>query len=298
MILLLLAIAGCGPSAEAYPYLRDARAPERDSGIDAGQSDGGPPEVPPEPLEDWDTRGAGPLSGVWAIEVSIPARVVVEVESRQLYRARIVQRGRDLRTRLQACRIALPSIRGVADLSFSPGALRVIEQKILEDEGAFLSADPALGAVFAPPPITVVLGAALRDPIADPLPSAEMPERAIDEDEDGRPGVTLLAEAITCRDPEEAYIALRARVAMTGTITSLDAFEGDVAPELDQSVIGVSDRCLAAAAEVAIEIQPGARFRARRVGEAEDLDGNGNVSCPEIGWASARLFGDFWLSAR
>ena len=28
--------------------------------------------------------------------------------------------------------------------------------------------------------------------------------------------------------------------------------------------------------------------------EAEDLDDNGNVSCPELTWYAPRLFGDFW----
>mgnify|MGYP000988718473 CR=1 FL=1 len=46
---------------------------------------------------------------------------------------------------------------------------------------------------------------------------------------------------------------------------------------------------------VAVKVKPGSVFHARRVGDAEDLDHNGNVSCPEIGWAGARLFGDYWL---
>lgn len=295
LALALVATIGCGPSAEAYPFVRESRD-SPDAGTDAGPSDAGPPVVPDEPLEDWDTTGAGPLSGIFAIEVRVPARVVVEVESRQLYRARVLQRDRTIRARIQACRIALPSIEGVADLAFSEGAIRVIERKIVEVEGAYLSAADPIGATFAPPPITVLLGASLASPLVDPLPTAEMPDTALDEDEDGHPGVTVLARALTCRRYEEAYAALRATVGMSGVVTSVDAFDGAVEAGLDQSIVEVSDRCLRAAQDLDVEIQPGASFVARRVGDPEDLDANGNVSCPEIGWSSARLFGEYWVT--
>jgi hypothetical protein len=63
---------------------------------------------------------------------------------------------------------------------------------------------------------------------------------------------------------------------------------------LNQSVLGFSDECMAAAARINITIQPGSPFRAVRVGDAEDFDGNGNVSCPEIEIAAPRLFDDYW----
>ena len=88
--------------------------------------------------------------------------------------------------------------------------------------------------------------------------------------------------------------AIRATVGMSATIEDLDRLEGAVTPTLDQSILGISDRCLTAASTIQIEILEGSRFTAIRVGDAEDLDDNGNVSCPELTWYAPRLFGDFW----
>ncbi|MCZ7682570.1 MAG: hypothetical protein M5U28_28760 [Sandaracinaceae bacterium] len=83
-----------------------------DAGRDAGPpGDAGPPEIPDEPLEDWDEEGAGPLTGIFAVEVIIPARAVVDLESRQLYRLRILQRDDQVRMRISPCRFALPRSR-------------------------------------------------------------------------------------------------------------------------------------------------------------------------------------------
>lgn len=298
-VLPLLAVLalGCGPNAEAYPFVREAGCEtpcEPDAGPDAGRFDAGPPMVPDEPLEDWDTTGAGPLSGVFAVEVAVPARAVVEVETRQLYRMRILQTDANVRIRITPCRFALPSVPSVATLRIPPRLEEVLRGISIEDEGAFLSAADPVGATFTTPQTLVLLGAELADPANDPLPTAENPAGALDQDEDGHPGVTVAAETVLCRTPEELYVALRATVEMSSTIDDVDRFGGDVTPGLEQSILGVSDRCLNAAASLTIEILDGSRFDAIRVGDEQDLDANGNVSCPEIAWYATDLFGDYW----
>jgi hypothetical protein len=295
-IALALAI-GCGPNAGDYPYLREAGCEmpcEPDAGMDAGRFDAGPPEIPDEPLEDWDETDAGPLTGLFAVEVIIPAQVIVEVESRQLYRLRILQRDEQTRLRISPCRFSLPSVASAATLTIPPRLEDVLRTISLESEGAYLSAADPIGAMLNAPPQTIVLGAMLDDPMNDPLPTTKMPERAFDQDGDGQPGVTIAAETVLCRTPEELYVALRATVAMSATISDLDRIEGDVEPALEQSVLGISDRCLTAASRIVVEILEGSSFTALRVGEAEDLDENGNVSCPEIAWYAPRLFGEYW----
>lgn len=294
---------GCGPSADGYPYLREAGCEmpcERtDAGRDAGPpGDAGPPEIPDEPLEDWDETGAGPLTGLFAVEVIIPARAVVDLETRQLYRLRIFQRDDHVRMRISPCRFSLPSIPSVATLTIPPRLEEVLRGISIESEGAFLSAADPMDATLSTPETIVVLGADLAEPRTDPLPTTDMPETAIDQDEDGHPGVTLFAETVLCRMPEEAYIALRATVQMTARLDDLDRIEGAVTPTLDQSVLGITDRCLTAATTLTIELLEGSSFTALRVGEAQDLDDNGNVSCPEIAWYAPRLFGEYWSSAR
>ncbi len=294
--LLAVLLLGCGPSAADYPFVRGegCEAGCDDAGVDASAPDAGPPTIPDEPLEDWDTSGAGPLSGVFAVEVIMPARAVVEVETRQLYRMRILQRDETLRMLITPCRFALPSVPSVATLSIPPRLEAVLRTTAIEAEGPFLSAADPLGATITTPRSVVLLGAELADPEADPLPTVDTPGAAIDQDDDGQPGVTIAADTVLCREPGELYLALRATVEMSATIDDLDRIEGAVTPTLDQSVLGVSHRCLNAAASLEVELLDGSSFTALRTDETLDHDGNGNVSCPEITLRAASLFGDFW----
>lgn len=274
-----------------------ADASIRDAGpMDAGPVDTGPPVIPDEPLEPWDETDAGPLSGLWAVEAVVRARIVVDVESRQLFRLRVLQRGRTLRLRTTVCALRLPEVRNVAELAVPEPLERVLHTRAIETEGEFLSSESLEGATFAPEPVALVLGADVGDPFTDPLPTPERPERARDEDDDGHPGVTVLARTLLCPRPEEAYLALRTVASFSAVLDgSTDIVEGDVEPRLEWSFLGFSAECLAAARDLRVEIQPGSRFVARRVGHEQDVDGNGNVSCPELAWHASRLFGEAWL---
>ncbi|MBI4699691.1 MAG: hypothetical protein HY744_00755 [Deltaproteobacteria bacterium] len=285
-------MAGCGPDQGAYPYLRP----------DAGYPDGAPAEpaqpqdnvIEDDPLEDWDTTGAGPLTGIFAVELVIPAKVVsIAIESRELFRFRLLQHGRELRLRSQMCRLALPSVEA-AELRVPLVLEMLIRSKGQEVQGEYLSADEPVGASFAPPEVLVVLGATLAKPGTDPLPTPEDPATARDEDRDGKPGVTLLASTAICVQTEKLYVAVRATGALSGTVESLDAVAGQAQSALDQSVLGYSHECLSIAAGLSIEILPGATFRAVRVGSQLDVNHNGNVTCGEIVLAAPALFGSFW----
>jgi len=293
--LVALVVAACGPDAGEYPFERTERCTtDCDAGTDAGPADAGPPVIPDEPLEDWDTTDAGPLSGIFAVEVTIEAKVVVEVQARLLMRLRVLQRDGWVRMKTQPCRIDLPAVEGVAVLSIPPPLERVIQREVVEAEGDFLSGDPL---AFDPPPAVMVFGADLADEATDPLPTTDDLATAADEDEDGHPGVTVDAETVLCRQPERAYLALRAIAGLSGTIDPADDYEsfaGDVDPELEWSILGVTHDCLAAAAELEIEILEGSRFTALRVGDAQDIDENGNVSCPELAVHAEALFGEHW----
>lgn len=291
------ALSGCGPRAESYPFVRGEGCEttcEPDAGDDAGPGDAGPPVIPDEPLEAWDTTGAGPLTGIFAIEVRVPVRAVVEVETRQLYRLRMVQVDGDVRLRITPCRLILPSIPSVATLRIPEGLNDVLRSLSLEDQGPFLSAADPMGATLTTPTAWVLLGAELDDVASDPLPTPEDLAGAADQDMDGQPGVTVEAETVFCREPQQLYAAIRASVRMSTVIADLDRFEGSVEPTLEQSVLGVSDRCLNAPATLDVEVLEGSAFTAVRVGEEQDYDGNGNVSCPEIDLVRVELFGELW----
>jgi hypothetical protein len=292
--LAVLALCACGPSAEDYPFLRPQAGPPVEG---AGGEGGAEPTnvIEDDPLEPWDTRGAGPLSGVFAVELAGKAKVVVEVEFRILYRFRFLQRDALVRMRMQPCRLRMPSVEGLAELTVPIALELVMRKKVIDVEGRYLSSPRPLGATLSPPELLVVLGADLADPLADPLPTAADPTGAVDEDADGEAGVTLRAKTVLCDAEERVFVVLRARNLLTGTVESVDRITGGAQPGLDFSVLGYSHRCLAASADLPIEIVPGSTFRALRTTPPLDLDGNGNVVCGEIVEAAPSLFGDFWI---
>jgi hypothetical protein len=291
---LALSALGCGPSVDDYPLLRpDAEVP--DPSILEEEAKGPSNVIEDDPLEPWDETDTGPLTGIFAVEVTVPAKVFVELETRQLFRFRILQRGRQLRTKSQMCRIALPSVDGVAELDIPLELEMLIRAKAVEEEGEHLSSEQAVGAQWTPPMVTVVLGADLADPEVDPLPTADNLFNALDEDDDGQPGVTLLASTLLCAEKEAAYAALRAGALIDGTVEDADTISGTVEPVLEQSVLGFSDPCMAAAADLPVEVLPGSSFRAVRTNDEHDVNDNGNVTCGEIVVAAPELFGDYWL---
>ncbi len=297
-LLACLALAACGPSAARYPYVRTERcAPNCDGGMDggadAGPVDAGPPDVPNTPLEDWDAGDggeAGPLTGLFALQVTIVAKVAIEVQTHLYYRVRMLERGADLRLRLTPCRVDLPKVPGLVELSIPPPLEAVLQTKNTDEEGTYLSSDTPVGATFMPPTTTLVLGAMLADPTNDPLPTMSDPTGAFDEDGDGHPGVTVDATTVLCRHPEKAYVALRATADVSGTVADADTITGGVTSHLDLEILGYTDPCLAAATNLPITVAPGSGFVVKRVGDAQDLNGDGNVTCPEIAWFADSIF--------
>jgi hypothetical protein len=288
-LLLVLAI-GCGPDADRYPLLRP-EATEPDPAALADEDDGPTNFIEDDPLEDWDETDAGPLTGIFAVEVVAKAEVIIELEFRQLLRMRLLQRGRTVRVKSQLCRLLLPTIEGVAELTIPLAVERLLRDKAHESEGEYLSASAPIGATFTPSPFRSLVGAALADPVADPLPTAADPTAAADEDGDGNPGVSLSARTLLCDGREQAYVALRTSATLTGVVESARAMAGTLDVTLEQSVLGISAPCMAAAAELEVKVLPGSTFRAVRVGPEHDVDHNGNVTCGEVVAHAPTLFG-------
>lgn len=296
---LALVPGACGPKDEPAP-IRDDHCPVTGCKDAAAAVDSGPVIIPPEPLEPWDETGSGPLTGIFAFETIIKAKVVIDVETRQLLRVRMVQHGKQLRLKTTLCAFELPVVKDLATLVIPPALQALMQKKSVEVEGEFLSSPDPAGAVWKPPGSLILVGAKLDDPAKDPLPTAKDPSKAIDEDEDGNAGVTLGAGVLTCGKDEagepifeQLYVALRTSVKLTGTVTP-DLIEGQAEVGLEHKVIGMSDECLTDAAGIQISIEPGSLAKGVRVGSAEDIDGNGNVSCPELAARAEALFGEFW----
>jgi hypothetical protein len=296
LLVAATALAGaCGPRAEDVPKLRSDHCPVGGC-KDASTSDGGPIVIPDEPLEPWDETGAGPLTGIFAVEAQISARVAIVVETREIFRLRILQKGTHIEQTTTLCALKLPDVPDVATLIVPPILQQVLWQKHVDAEGDFISDTNVLGADYVPPESLLLVGAKLDDIKNDPLPTQKDPSTAIDEDKDGHPGVTIDAKVVSCDQTEQLYVALRTGATLTGKVVTPDLIQGKADVQLKQSVVGLSNDCIAAAANINIQVLPGSPFKAVRVGDAEDIDRNGNVSCAELAIQALDLFGDFWAN--
>ncbi len=293
--LALLALTECGPDAANVPLLRSDHCPVGgcvDSSTSSGIPDAGP--IPNEPLEGWDTTGAGPLTGIYAVLSVISAKVVVPVELRQLFRLRIVQKGTEIHQKTTLCVFKLPSVPNVATLTIPEPLQELIQNKAVEVDGLYLSSASVLNATYAPPPFLLVVGAMLPNPATDPLPTMDDPTNELDEDMDGHPGVTIDAQVLTCTSTQQLYAALRTSGVVQGTVTGPNTIQGTFNVKVNQSVLGYSDMCLAAAANIVPLIEPNSPFTAQRLGASYDLNGDGNITCPEIEIAAPGVFGEAW----
>jgi hypothetical protein len=291
--LALLTLVACGSASDA-PIVRD----DHDAlpGFGPGtptEFDAGPVVIPPEPLEPWDTTNAGPMTGIFAAQSIITAKAGVTVELRQLFRIRMVQHGTTIHQKTTLCAMKLPDVTNVAKLVIPPPLWTVIETKSVEVEGPYLAHADGLGP-YNPPPFLLVLGAKLANPATDALPTMMDQSLAVDEDMDGHPGVTALATVVTCTSEQSLYVALRTSGAFAATVETPDLIDGKGDVKFEFSVLGYSDPCLAVTANFNIQIINPSPIQAKRVGDTEDVDHNGNVSCPEIQVNAPRLFGDYW----
>ena len=272
-LLLAAAVAtsACGPDEAQYPFARTERVEPEPAPDPGGEEAGDDGPIPDEPLEDWDMQGADPLSGIFEVQTLVQAKLVIPLQARLLHRLRLVRRGRVVRQRFTMCDVELPSVPGVAELTIPRRLRRHFQSRHSDSEGEFLSSDAPVGAVYAP-----------ELPVIDIGPG--------DDDGDGHEGVTVTAVAeLLCPDGEvQLYASLRVGAGIAGTVDSADRLSGDASPTLEQQILGWSDICIELAQDLQVETLPGSTWVARRVTAEQDLDGNGNVSCPELVRASAK----------
>jgi hypothetical protein len=87
----------------------------------------------------------------------------------------------------------------------------------------------------------VVLGAKLKNPLTDPLPSRADDASVDDTDKDGKPGVTMRVEGLASA---EVYMASRRYDQMSGRLVSEHRFEGAVMHDQEQTLLGASNPLL------------------------------------------------------
>ncbi len=292
----LVAGLSCGPDASNDPTLRtshaclpgvclEAASPPADTGSGLDNA----------PLEDWPDSNAEPLSGVFAAQAVVGANVAgYAVTLRLLFRLRILLTSTSTKESTTLCAFKLPSVPNLATLVIPPLLQTVIQRNsVAVAEGDYLSTS----GTYKPPPFLLVLGAKLQNAMTDPLPSMADMTGEWDEDQDGHPGVTVDATVFTCgKTAQGLYVALRTGGTLLGSVTGPETIDGTMDLFETESVLGYSNSCLSAAAEINPTLQPNSQFHAQRLADESQLHTSGNVTCSDIVAKAPALFGSAWMN--
>ncbi|MGC9530267.1 MAG: hypothetical protein ACP5G2_06670 [Candidatus Bipolaricaulaceae bacterium] len=96
------------------------------------------------------------------------------------------------------------------------------------------------GIRFDQPTCTEVRGAILDDPANDPLPTDAHDEQGLDQDRDGRPGMTVHITILGALSGE-AYVVQRIRYSLTGWLIGADRVEGLIDWTIEQTLLGTTN---------------------------------------------------------
>ena len=189
------------------------------------------------PADNADSDKVPALEGRWAKKVVMTSvsdpPIVGEVTARTItyLKVDLRQEGRTLRLANQTCDIDIDSdsraIRTVIPTAFveamPDGRRRGVV--VASEEGPQMHINRQRS----------VLGARLRQPVFERLPTSSDDPRLVDTDGDGHPGVTVRIEGLV---DGELYLVQRAWDAYTGQLQSPTSITGTVSWETEQSVVG------------------------------------------------------------
>ena len=95
--------------------------------------------------------------------------------------------------------------------------------------------------LFRQSPLFLVMGASLRRPRGDPLPSHQLDPRVTDADGDGKPGVTVRVHGLI---DGEIYLVQRTWSALRGRSVHAERFEGNLVHGKEEVVLGATHQIL------------------------------------------------------
>jgi len=131
---------------------------------------------------------------------------------------------------------------------------------------------------------TQVLGARLKDPESERLPTDMADPRVFDQDNDGHPGMTVRVE-IMGLITGEVYVVQRNRNRLIGTVGSPGFIQGTIEWEAEQVVLGASSSFLASGGQGSPDPDPERNFfLAKRIDPV--------IGCADIQQMDLILLGD------
>jgi hypothetical protein len=182
------------------------------------------------------------LSGTWAEQqilsefAALPLVGEVARTSTIVLRVTIEQNGSALTQRWTYCATEIDNGSAIAS-TVIPDAFLVSLGEVAAEAALDASVSPAR---FVQPWTTEVRGATLGDPERDPLPTRADDARVVDQDGDGKPGLTARVSALGIFGGD-VYIVQRVRTRLIGTLVSPDRIEGLVEWSTEQVTLGASN---------------------------------------------------------
>lgn len=168
----------------------------------------------------------------------------------------IAQSGRNAAVTARLCDLKIPEVPLAGQdqpIRLQPGPLLV--PSIPEQQGTGTLSGETTCSTFETDPLTIVVGARMDPPAEGTLPEADdqgnfttcVPDDcllaigsqcACDQEDDGKPGATLLAMNLPALAIEEVYVDLRTTFSLDGEVWSSDRIRGTVTATLEQGVLG------------------------------------------------------------
>jgi hypothetical protein len=135
----------------------------------------------------------------------------------------------------KVCEIASVN-SGSSSVSFAPSILKAIP----DSRYSYSSKDESV--VLTRPAAVEALGVSLTDLTTEALPTSASDPRVIDQDKDGKPGVTVNVEAkVVISISGELYVAQRTFWNESLTLKSADTLSGSIDWRQEQSILGSSN---------------------------------------------------------
>ncbi|MEZ4451797.1 MAG: hypothetical protein R3B09_20205 [Nannocystaceae bacterium] len=186
----------------------------------------------PRPVEaERDLSGRWLLAQVTTTVATVPVLGDIEARTRVVALQDLRHDGRRLRGAGTLCRLDIDSgtrfVTTTLPLAFKLSLPRPVVDAVLEDGGATLRTGRQL----------VVVGARLERPEDEPLPTSPDDPRVVDQDRDGRPGVTIRIRGIV---RGSIYVAQRSWTRLRGARRADGGYAGAVDFGTEQVVLGAT----------------------------------------------------------
>ncbi|MFW5739432.1 MAG: hypothetical protein ACOC1F_03600 [Myxococcota bacterium] len=231
-----VALAGC---TLGHTDVLAGGGPEPDAGqvMDGGSDDGS---------SSFD--GGVNLAGTWAqllvygTVFNLPAIGQTEGETTTVLHVSIAQEAGSLRVDATTCSVEIDNGTEIVDTIIPD---RFIESLVVQQPSTKLERDgDALR--YHQERVLTLRGVRLDDPESDALPTEATDPRVFDQDEDGRPGMTVLVKGIT---DGEVYVIQRDWYALAGQAKRADWIDGLAEWGTEQVVLGSDNEILNAQTE-------------------------------------------------